>query len=345
MSINVMPTLDHIEIPKTECVLNIEHRHSFLKPDESSSGGSNNIKVEDQGSSSSEFPFAASTRRPMSTTGSSAGDEIMRLTDPTELPNKAYVHQLPQSFVQAAGSQVYRPVIYDQQNARGYNFTPVTIGMPSLGYGPVTVQPMPMNIPLPPPQIVYPMQQCQQITQNWAHIPLSATAVPCMMGPLTFPQQNNPETQHASIVSSTVSTPVISCFSSPGLVNTYEYINAPLISSASCPPIPYPIAYPDVPPAFDLIKSKTEGCMYPSRISCNINLGQETSVSETPASVAATTANSQPDKPARSVNSLFHEPVTEIEKRKAKRVEENLWRGNLDYEEYQLNGGSNLFIE
>jgi len=76
---------------------------------------------------------------------------------------------------------------------------------------------MPMNVPLSQhlhhqQLFVYPIQQCQPISQNWAHIPLTTTTVPCMMCPVTFSQPKNTEAQQASVVSSTLNTPVPSCF-------------------------------------------------------------------------------------------------------------------------------------
>jgi len=339
-------TLDHTETAKAECGLNIQRRHYFLAPDEKTSWGSRNIRGEDYGSTSSECTSVGSTIRTISIILSSAGDDSLFLsTDParpppTRPPNKTYVDQLPRSFVHPAGSQVYQPVICDQQIQYGYNFTPALMGIPSLGYAPVIVQRMPVNIPVPQPlqrqQVVHPMQQCQQSSQNLEHNPLSTTAVPCMMVPVTFPQQNNLETQQASsAVSSTVSTPVLSGFSSPCL-NTYGYINTPLVSSASCTPSPRHMTYLDMSPVLDLVKNE--------RISCNINVGPVLSSPETFVSSTTNPPNSQRNKPATSANSLCHKPVAEIEKREATRKEENVWNGNLEYKEYKLNGGSNLFI-
>merc|ERR1712060_826997 len=298
------------------------------------------------GSTSSECTSAASSVRPMSTTVSSTGDQsIFQLTNPTKLCNQTFVQQLPRHIVPEAGSQVYQSVIYDQQHQHGYSFTPSPIGMASMGFAPVTVQPMPMNISMPQPlhqqQVVYPIQDSRPVPQYWSHVPNSA--VPCIVSPVAFPQVNLETQQASSVASSTVSTPVVSCFSSPGYVS-YGYINTPILSSASCTPIPSSMIYPEVPPALDLEESNTQGSGYPRRISCNINSGSVSSVPRNSETVDATAANSGKNTPATSSNSSLKEAIEKIGRIGATVEEVNLWTGSLNYEEYQLNGGSNLFI-
>merc|ERR1719499_94818 len=174
-----------------------------------------------------------------------------------------------------------------------------------MGYAPVTVQPMPMTMPMPQPlhqqQVVYPVQV---VPQNWSHV--SNTAVPCIVNPVAYPQLNLETQQASSVASSTVSTPVLSVYSSPGYV-TYGYVNTPVLSSASCTPIPSSFIYPEVPPALDLEESSTQGSGYPRRIHCNINSGPVSSVPGTPVTVDATSANSGRYTPEASSNSSLQE--------------------------------------
>jgi len=338
---------DHLETVESELGLNIQRRHSFLAPDEGNPEDAYSARGEDHGSTSSECTSAVSSVRPMSTTVSSTGDQsIFQLTDPTKLYNTTYVQQLPQHIVpSAAGSQVYQPVIYDQQHQHGYNFTPSPIGMPSMGFAPVTVQALPMNISMPQPlhqqQVVYPVQDSRPVPQNWSHV--SSSTVPYIVSPVAFPQLNLETQQASSVASSTVSTPV-SCFSSPGYVS-YGYINTPILSSASCTPIPSSMIYPEVPPALDLEESNTQDFGYPRRISCNINSGSVSAVPGTPATGDATSANLGRNTPATSTNSSsLREAIENVRTTVATKEEVNLWTGSLNYEEYRLNGGSNLFI-
>merc|ERR1711920_836583 len=117
----------------------------------------------------------------------------------------------------------------------------------------------------------------------------------------------------SSGASSTVSTPV-SCFSSPGYVS-YGYINTPVLSSASCTPIPSSMIYPEVPPPLDLLENSTQGSGYPWGISCNINSGSVSSVPGTPTTVHATSANSEKNQQATSVDSSSLREATENVKR------------------------------
>jgi len=140
-----------------------------------------------------------------------------------------------------------------------------------------------------------------------------------------------------------VSTPVYS-FDSPAYLNGFGYINTPVISSASCTPNPLSTTHLEVAPTLDLSNPNMPGCDFSETISCNVNsnpghseckneLGTFESVSETSRNILI-----NPQK--TSTNSISSQPIEKIEKAKQ---EENLWQGNLNYEEYQ-HGGSNLFI-
>merc|ERR1719193_801298 len=198
-----------------------------------------------------------------------------------------------------------------------------------------------MPQPLHQQQVVYPVQDSQPVPQYWPHV--SNSAVPYIVSPVAFPQVNLETQQASSVASSTVSTPVGSCFSSPGYVS-YGYINTPILSSASCTPISSSMIYPEVPPALDLEEGSTQCSGYPRRISCNINSGTVSSVPGTPATVDATSANSGRNTPATCINSSLQEAIEKVKRTGATIEEENLWTGSLNYEEYQFNGGSNLFI-
>jgi len=71
-------------------------------------------------------------------------------------------------------------------------------GVPFFGYAPVLLQPMPMNLPLIQGQQAYPTHQYQQIPWGWVQVPMSGTAVPYMMGPVSYSQQNNPQSYQVS---------------------------------------------------------------------------------------------------------------------------------------------------
>jgi len=333
-------TADHLETNESELGLNIQRRLSFLAPDEDHPEEVNSARGEDHGSISSECTSAVSSVRPMSTTISSSGDQsIFHPTGPAQQCNRTFMQQYPQHYVPPAGSQVYQPVYYDQQQQHSYNFNPSPMGMPSMGYAPVNVQPMPMTIPMPQPlhqqHVVYPAQDYRPVPQNWSHV--SNTAVPYIVNPMVW----NLESQEASSVApSTVSTPVV-CFSSPGYVTCY--VNTPVLSSASCTPITSSMICPEVPP-LNLVESSTQGSGYPCGISCNINSGSVSSVPGTPSTVDATSANSGKNKPATSAYSYpLQEAIENVQRTRAAEGI-NLWTGGLNYEEYQLNGGSNLFI-
>jgi len=344
---NYNSIVDRLETIESELGLNIQRQHSFLAPDEGNPGEVYSARGEDHGSTSSESTSAVSSVRPISTTGSSTGEQnIFHLTDPTKLYNTTFVQQLPQHIVPPAGSQVYQSVIYDQQHQHGCNFNLSPNGMPAMGFAPVTVQALPMNISIPQPlhqqQMVYPVQGSRPVQQNWSHVPNST--VPYIVSPVAF-QQLNLETQQASpVTSSAVSTPVVSCIGSPGYVS-YGYINTPVLSSASCTPIPSSMIYPEVPPALNLKVSNAQDPGYPWMISCNINMGTVSSVPGTPVTGDATSVNSGRNTPATSINSSsLREANENVMTTVATKEEVNIWTGGLNYEEYQLNGGSNVFI-
>jgi len=352
---------DNIEAAGVGYGMGLQRRHSFPTPYETSSEGSCNIKCEDTLSSSSERTSAGSTMRLKSTTLSSIEDDS--LFDPTK-PSVTFVRELPtKAFVQSSGRQMLRPVIHGPHYQLSYNVTPepigvpsvgyahnatpVPIGVPSVGYAPVTVQRMPMNIPLPQKlqhqRAVYSIQQCQPMSQFPACIPHLAATVPYMMAPVTFPQQNNLENQQMSMMTSKLDTPVLGCSGSPEIANIYKFINTPLISSASWTPITCPMTIHEVPPELNLDTKTWQDCVYPQRVSCSVNGVSAKIGSKKSEPVVTTCSNKRINKQEAPENSLYNE-AEKFKKTEDVSEVDSLWKGNLDYKEYQFNGGSNLFV-
>jgi len=322
--------------------LNTQRRQSFLALDNSSSGEGHNNKEEDHESTCSECPSVGLATRPMSITESSENPSYHTGSNMPSNSN-TYIYQVPPGNVQPVGTQLYQPLIYGQQSQlrQGNQFT--------VGFGPLQVQPMTMHS-LHQEHIVYPMQRYQHGSQDWTRMPAPTTAVPSMMRPISNPQLNNLESQQlaSSAVSSTVSTPLISCFSSPGYVNAYGYMNTPVLSSASCTPIPCSKTRLDVPPLLDLIKFNAQKYTVPQRISCSINMGPVPtsgyqSAWGTTESVSKDVNNSKENITKILTNSLSSNDCAEAIQNSPAQDEENIWQGSLTYEEWKK-GGSNLFI-
>jgi len=332
-----MTTVSNVDSEKKtlaedECGLNIQCRHSFLAPDNSSSVDSLNNKEEDP--------------EPMSTTDSS--ENLSHHNGWSMGTNTSYMCQMPQVNIQTASTKIYQPLYYNNQNhmQQGNNFPNIPIAVPSLGYRRVQLQQMPIQ-PLQQ-HVIYPMQSSQHGSQDWGQIPMPTATVPYMMGTVSHPQFNNPDAQQlaSSVVSSAVSTPLMS---SPAYVNAYGYITTPVLSSASCTPIQCSSTRLEVPPLLDLIKNNTQKYTVPQRISCNINIGPDPtafqSTPETPAAAAVPWAFSdlKESLPKIVTNTLSAgESGEEIQKR-AVEEDESVWQGNLTFEEWK-NGGSNLFV-
>jgi len=321
---------DYTRTPTADSDSNRQRQHSFLPPYETSSEGSYNMKGEDHVSTTSERTSAGSTMRMMSSTLSSLGDD--NLFDPTNPP--------------AGGSQLFQPVIHGPCYPLCFSVPQGSIRVPYISYSAVNVQPVQMGVQfnqkLQHP-VAYSIQQRQQISQNEAHARHLTAHVPWMIPPLTYPQQYNRKTQQASVFPRTLSTPV-SYFGSPGNVSNSMFINTPLISSASCTPIKRPMMYPDTPPRLDLHKQERPGSVYPQRISCNINGVPGVLASGKPQPVLTTRSNRRLNNQEAPKKSVSYKKGQKIEKTEFVSEEESLWKGNLDWEEYWLNGGSNLFI-
>merc|ERR1719317_1286083 len=197
---------------------------------------------------------------------------------------------------------------------------------------------MPLCQPLQP-QDVYSFQQCRWRARprDRSGVPIStAIAVPFMMGSVSYPRQSNLKGhQNSPVVSSNVSTPVFSLFSSPDYVNPYGYT-----------PTMCPVTHLDVPPTLDLYQDKSQGCTIPQRISCTLNLCSVQPAcqsSPTTSSVSAIYNSSTINQPTTSASSLSYDQTEKVKNVHVQK-EEKLWQGNLTYAEYQKNGGSNLFI-
>jgi len=328
---------------ESELALNIQRRHSFPAPDESSRGiDHDDVRGEDHESTTSECTSAVLSSRPMSTTVSSAEDEGMLHKSHTKLLDTTLVHHWPESSVQPAESQVYASLIYNQQYQHGHNCITVPMRISSLGYAPITIQSVPKNMPMPWPmqqQGAHTIQQSYSVPQNWSHVPQSTSAIPY----IAYPQQSNPEIHWASVDSSTVSTPIFSCVSSSGQGRNYGCMKTPQLSSTSCSPIQGSLPYPDAPPSLNLDQNITQTSMCPRCICCNISLGSVSSFPGTTVSLDAAFANSTKKKAAPPRYFCFERVVEKFEKG-AVRGNAILWNGSLNYEEYKWNGGSNLFI-
>jgi hypothetical protein len=326
--------IDQINFADSDECLNVQARQTFIAPDESNSEGGC-IGVENSDSATSEGTIAGSFMTPMSM-NESGDDSPEQCTGPATPRQPTYVYQLPQGYMQLDGSsQVYQQFLNGQQFHQGFNIYSASRGE-SVGYTPGLLQPMPMNTPFPQPsyhQQVYPIRQSQPPPQNWVRMVPPNNAVPLMTCPGSYPKQHYQAQQTSIEASSMVSTPVFSRYSSPGYPNTYSCINTPVISPVSCTPNPYYMAYPDVPPRLDLVNNNLQSCTLPQKFSCKISKGSR-SLLETSASTSETPNKSMKNKPMNSTNA-FH-----MNERPLK----NLWWGNLSYDEYNYNGGSNLFI-
>jgi len=334
--------------------MKMQRRQSFLASDKIESGECSTSKEEDCEGSSSESTSTGLTIRPMSSSESTMGDVSLssQQTNGDISCSTTFAYQMPQ--MHSKGSKVYQqPLIYSQQGQfpQGYNMPSAHNLETSFGYAPVQLQPIPINVSLvhqEQPQQVYPVHQYQQIPQDWVRVPVASTAVPCIRGQMSYPQQCNVESYQASssVDSSTGSTPMLS-FSTAGYGNAYGYFNTPIISSASCTPMQYPPVYTDVPPVLNLDTS-TGGGNFPQRISCNINTvpvpPQCPQVAETLVSGCQTSNLNQLNVTADCCNPIKeHAKMTKRSSGETKE-EENIWPGSCNYVAYCRNGSSNLFI-
>jgi len=231
------------------------------------------------------------------------------------------------------------------------NVAHVPMGIP-VGYPQVQGYPSQTNIqhsqPLQPQTIVYPVQQCQVRTQDWTRMSPSTTAVPLMMHPISYPTQHIPEPQQApSVTSSAMSTPVFS-FGSPGYVNTYGYVNTPVLSSATCTPVAYQTSYVEVPPTLNLHKNIEERHNIPQGMSCNINMGPVSGSCRSASEKSAAASVNSSNLPSKQLESLKIGTATGCGEEGAPdhgdEDEDDLWPGDVNYAEYQENGCSNLFV-
>jgi len=324
--------IDRSNFAEDECGLNVKQRKSLPLNDISSNEGYQN-STEGYTSISSECISARSSCRPMSITGASAGGESMvQCMIPTTIP---CAYQMPMRQVQSVEGQIQHS-----------NVNPAQMRIP-VGYSQVQAQAMLQNIqysqPLQPQHIVYSTRQSQARVQEWAHMPNSTATVPYMMP--SYAVQNISELHEVrSVASSVMSTPIFTCFSSPGYANAYGYISTPVLSSAPCTPIPYQMSYNDVPPTLQLHKKSLQAGRITRGMSCNINMGpgkQCSSQKERYTSALKTSSKLNTEQPKiakiRSVSGR-------VEMRGSWEEEEDLWPGNVDYVECFHKGSSNLFV-
>jgi len=321
---------------------NVQHRHPFLKHDETSSEGSYKMRGVDHMSTTSERTSAGSSVRVMSTT--TAGDE--NSLDPTKPPG-TFVHEYPTTFVQSGGSQMLQPVMHRPYHSLYWSVAPSPIGVPSVSCAPVSSQPVPKGVQQSQKfqhAFAYSIPQCQQTGQNDANTRYLPASGPWMIAPATFTQKDNLNAKKASVVPNPFSTPIVSSFGSPGNVSNSTFINTPLISSASCTPIACPMMYPDTPPRLDLLKQQVHSSVYPQRMSCNINVVPAAFSAGKLGQVLRNSSSQRLNNRETPRRIVSHKRVNKIKNTGTVSEEEDLWKGNLDYEQYQFNGGSNLFI-
>jgi len=323
------PTQEESNGVLDELEMNIQRRHSFLAPEEMRPDEGSNTREEDYRSTSSEDCTSAGLPAGQMSTSESSGEQTLSYhTDPAITSGTSFSYQMPQ--IQQTGTPLYQPITYNQQHQfqQGYTYPCAQMGGPSFAYAPVQVQSMPMGVPLQhqfqPNQVLYPVQQCQP-TQDCVPMPLSSTAAPSIMVPVPYSQQIYPEFYQASpsVASSTVSTPILSCYSTP-----YGYVSTPVMSSASCTPIQCPTPCLDVPPVLNLNHNLQAGTI-PQGISCSINMGPV-----------------QPSFPkvSQTPPTAYETSQSQAENVVPRKEEEDLWPGTCNYAEYQRDGGSNLFI-
>jgi len=124
-------------------------------------------------------------------------------------------------------------------------------------------------------------------------------------------------------------------------------MNTPGLSSAPCTPLPCSTSRLEIPPLLDLIKHNAQNYTVPQRISCNINMDPlRTSfqnMPETPSAVSRAFNDSMANFSKLSINPLWSGKNMEEIQKSCVHDDENVWQGNLTYEEWK-NGGSNLFI-
>jgi len=137
-------------------------------------------------------------------------------------------------------------------------------------------------------------------------------------------------------------------FGSPGYVNTYGYVSTPVLSSASCTPVPYQTAYAEVPPTLNLHKNVVEGYNIPQGMSCNINVGPVSdgcqSAPEKPAASSVNPSSLPPKQSESPKTGTSTGSVGEGAAEQEDEEEEDLWPGDVNYAEYQENRSSNLFV-
>merc|ERR550534_2718168 len=105
----------------------------------------------------------------------------------------------------------------------------------------------------------------------------------------------------------------------------------------------YPMTLPEKTPELNLDTNKWQDCVYPQRVSCNLNVLSTKLGSKKSGRVVTTCLNQRMNKQEAPENSPWHE-VEKFKKTEAVSENESLWKGSLDYKEYHFNGGSNLFV-
>jgi len=294
---------------------NIQRPYSFLASHGCSSVASFHFKEEPNEYTSEGTARLAKGR--WSPIASTVEDEIVSYRIDTIPSNTTFSSEkLP---MQPSVNPLYLPPIYDQEHhiQRRYN-----IARPARKTS-IKVAPVKDQIPLSlrSSQQVRHMHKWQPRPEDVASIPISPGAPPPIISLLSYPKQNHAQVT-ASVISSTVSTPVLSSVSLD--TNDYDYLNSPILPSASCTPMDCPVPHIEVPPVLNL-DNNFHISTFPKQISCNINMVQ---------------AQERGLKNKQKSNAE-EKSMTKIPERYE---EQNVWFGSCKYDEYLHNGASNLFI-
>jgi len=299
--------------------------YSYLASDQCSSVASFHFKEEPNESTSSEGTSARLAKGRWSTIASTVEDEKMSYRTDTIPSNTTFSYEmLP---MQPSVTPLYLPSIYDQEHniQRGYNFAPRPVRKTSIKVAPVQDHSIPLS--LQSSQYVRHMHKWHPRREDLAPISISPEAAPPIIGLLSYPKQNHAQVT-ASVISSTVSTPVLSSVSID--TNDYDYLNSPVLPSASCTPMDCPVPHLEIPPVLNL-NNNFHGSTFPKRISCNINKVQAQAGGLMNKQKSTANYSTKTQEKSRTKFSERYE-------------EENVWFGNCKYDEYLHNGASNLFI-
>jgi len=331
-----------INRPPNECSnWNTQCRYTFLPPDKCSSVSSYHIKDWNNGPTSSDYSSARLAKELWLIIDSASEDESATHRTDSTIPRNTFYSKKKLQLQPSVG-MLHQPWIYDKQHQiqRSYDFAPLPRET-SFRVAPVEERSMPMSSPSSPHDHL----MHHAWPKNFEYVPITPEATPSMMSLLSYPEQNNAQVS-ASVVSSTLSTPVLDSVSTAGYCNTYGYVKTPVGSSASSTPIWGHLNHPDLLPVLDLNSKNLHGSTFPKRISSNIHMvkgkaGCPNAPERTACMPSTTSSHSLINKQKTKPNYFPSGDTVKIIKQKAL---DNLWSGSCEYDEYLHNRASNLFI-